>query len=342
MRVIITGATGFVGRNLTAALSEDGHHVLATGRSAAIGAELERDGVQFRPADLEDGERLHAVFEPADCVVHCGGRSGPWGRYHDHYRANVLGTRNVSAACRAHGISRLLFVSTPSIYFTGRDRFGVTESDPLPARQFNHYSATKLRAEQELAGAAGEGLDVISLRPRALYGPWDGIFIPRIVRMARSRSFPLINGGTAQVDVTYIDNFVDAVRCCLHAPPEAWNEAYNISNGDPISVRDWFGGLLEAFSLPFRPRPVPAALARTGAAVMELAASLPWASGPPRMTRASVNYLAASMTMSLDKATQRLGYTPRIGNVEGFRRSAEWFTADVARGAAPTASPGSA
>jgi nucleoside-diphosphate-sugar epimerase len=338
MRLIVTGATGFVGRNLTAAMSRDGHDVVGTGRSLEVGAALERDGVEFRPADLEDADRLAQVFEPADCVLHCGGKSGPWGRYRDHFRSNVVGTRNVVAACRAHGIRRLVFVSTPSVYFTRRDRHDVAEDDPLPRRQLSHYSATKLQAERELAAVSGHALHVISLRPRALHGPWDRIFIPRILRMAGGPTFPLVDGGRARVDVTYIDNFVDAVRCCLSAPPEAWNEVYNVANGDPLTVRDWFGGQVEAFGLPFRPRPVPSAAARARAALMEAAARMPWASGPPRMTRASVSYLSWSMTMSIDKARLRLGYAPGIGNTEGFRLTAEWFRAHAERGssAVPT------
>lgn len=325
MRVAITGATGFLGRNLAFGLLEDGHEVVASGRSRAVGEALEAAGIEFRAADLRDSEGVARALAGASCVVHCGARSGPWGSYREHFEANVVGTRHTLAACRRLGIERLVFISTPSIYFSRRDRLGVAEDDPLPVRGFNHYATTKRLAEDELRAAAGATLSVIVLRPRALHGPFDTIFTPRIARLAAAPRMPLVAGGRALVDVTYVANCVDAVRRALVAPEEAWNQAYNIANGEPLTVREWFTG--QAAALGFEPdvTAVPRALATMRALAAELTARLPFASGPPVMTRASVAYLAHSMTMSITKAHDRLGYVPRIGNAEGFHLTAEWF-----------------
>jgi nucleoside-diphosphate-sugar epimerase len=159
-----------------------------------------------------------------------------------------------------------------------------------------------------------------------VFGPRDNTFIPRIILMSRKRRFPLINDGNALVDITYIDNFVDAVRGCLKGPGDVWNETYNLSNGEPIRIRDWFRRMLAVYGKEFRPRNVPLPLARTLAGLTERAGRLPF--GPKRsvMTRYSVGYMARSMTLNIHKAKRRLGYGPRLNNENSFleyRRSLE-------------------
>jgi len=212
MRVIITGATGCIGRNLAEGLHDDGIDVRATGRSAQIGQELHAKGIDFRAADLLDADRLTDAFASADCVVHCAGKSADWGTASDFFDVNVVGTRNVVSACEHHGIRRILFIATPSMYFTGNDRFDITEAEPLPERQLTHYAKTKLIAEKELLALGRRGYHVIVLRPRAVYGPHDRTLVPRILRLAEKRRFPLINGGQALTDITWVGNFVDAVQ----------------------------------------------------------------------------------------------------------------------------------
>lgn len=323
--IVITGATGFLGRNLAEELHRDGLKVVASGRSISIGNELTRTGVEFRDADIRDPEQLNSAFNGSDCVIHCAGKSGPWGKYGDFYDHNVTGTRNVVHACVNNNIGKIIFISTPSVYFTGKERLNVSEDAPLPQRQMTNYSRTKMIAEQEIEKAQDIGLRVITLRPRALYGAYENTFTPRILRMAEKPRLPLINDGKAFIDITYVGNFVDAVRSCLQAPDEAWNHAYNISNGHPIRVRDWFAQFLEVFGRPFKPKNVPEFQAKVMAGVLEFVGSLPFVDKEPRITRFSVAYLAKSMTMSIEKARLKLNYAPRIGNREGFERYAQWL-----------------
>ncbi len=324
MRVIITGATGFIGGHLARCLHRDGVDVVATGRSEAHGRALQSAGIEFRPADMLDCEALMNALAPAGCVVHCAGKSADWGGASEFHNVNVVGTRNLVRACEHHGIRRIVFLSTPSIYYTGRDRFDVTESEPVPPRQLTHYAGAKLQAEQELLGLAERGFEVIILRPRAVLGPHDTTITPRILRLAEGRSFPLIGGGEAITEITAVDNLVDAVRAALNASPAAWNTVYNITNGEPIRIRDWFARVLDAFDRPFRPRKVPLVAAKSAAVVMELASRLPFGPKEPAFTRFSVGYMATSMTLSLDRARSRLGYSPKIDNEGTFERLAQW------------------
>ncbi len=331
MKVIITGATGFIGRNLAASLREDGLQVIATGRSLEVGNALREKDIDFKPADMLDSGRLTELLSPADCLIHCAGRSGDWGSYEEFHQANVIGTRNVIKACIHHGIEKFIFISSPSIYFNGEDRLDIKEEDPLPASPANHYARTKLLAEGELSAIRQKRCQVIILRPRAVYGPHDTTFLPRILRLSENRTFPLINNGQALVDITYIDNFMDAIRNCLNAQDSSWNETYNISNGSPITIKEWFAQMLDILDRPFKPKNVPLPLAGAVAGVMELICSLPFGPTQPSMTRFSVGYMAKSMTLSIAKARLRLGYTPRFDNRESFRRYKRWHQSKEAR-----------
>lgn len=143
--------------------------------------------------------------------------------------------------------------------------------------------------------------------------------------MAEKGRVPLISDGRALVDITCTGNFVDAVRNSLGAPDDAWNEAYNICNGDPITVRDWFSQIMSIFDRPFEPKRVPESVARITATVLEFISLLPFTRDEPSMTRSSVEYLSKSVTMSIDKARSKLGYSPRLTNQQGFERYAEWY-----------------
>jgi nucleoside-diphosphate-sugar epimerase len=325
MKVIITGATGFIGRNLAEGLRADGIDIRATGRSREVGRALRDKGIDFHPADLLDVAQLTKAFAPADCVIHCAGKTADWGKAAEFYDVNVVGTRNVVRACEEHGIKKILFTSTPSLYFTGHDRFDISESEPLPANPLTHYARTKQIAEEELFALNGKGFQVIVFRPRAVYGPHDRTIVPRILRLAEKRRFPLIGGGEALTDITYVDNFVDLVRTTFTAPPDAWNRVYNVSNGDPIRIRDWIATVLEIFDRPFQPKNVHVGAAKLVAGFMEAAGRLPFGPKNPSLTRFSVGYMAKSMTLSIESARKHLNYSPMVGNQEGFKRYAIWY-----------------
>ncbi|MBT8374957.1 MAG: NAD(P)-dependent oxidoreductase [Deltaproteobacteria bacterium] len=324
MKIIITGATGFIGRNVAESFNEEGINVVATGRSQDIGEKLRKTGIDFIPANLKNRSQLKKAFAPADYVIHCAAKAGDWGKYKEFYETNVLGTRNVIDACKRNDIGKIIFISSPSAYFTGKDRHNILESEPLPKKQFK-YGKTKLISENELLAQKKEGLKTIILRPRAVYGKYDNIIVPRILKLSEKKNLPLINGGQALTDITYVDNFVSAIKNCFSAPDDAWNEVYNISNGDPISIKDWFSQVLEIFERPFNPKNLPVPIAKIFAGIMETMSILPFGNKEPALTRFSVGYMAKTMTMSIAKAKRKLNYLPKIGNREGFENYKKWY-----------------
>ncbi|WP_019537225.1 NAD-dependent epimerase/dehydratase family protein [Paenibacillus ginsengihumi] len=325
MNVLVTGSTGFLGQKLAYRLLHEGYDVTATGRSEREGERLARAGIRFVRADLRDAESAAQLAAGQDIVFHCAALSAPWGRYADFYGSNVLGTRHLLNGCLRHGVSRFVHVSTPSIYFDGRDRCDIAETHPLPRKSANAYAATKLLAEREVDRASDLGLAAITIRPRAIFGPGDRTILPRLIEANRLGRVPLIGGGLARLDVTYVDNVVDALLLCKDAPERALGRKFNITNGEPVLLIELLQQLFAQLGQPLRPKRVPFAAAYCVAAGMELHARLLGRGKEPLLTRYTVGVLGKSQTLDISAAREVLGYTPRIGIEEGIAAFAQWW-----------------
>lgn len=325
MNVLVTGGTGFLGQRLALRLLAERHQVTVLGRNEGIGHTLEAQGIRFVRADLGDAERVSEACRDQEVVFHSGALSSPWGRYEDFHRANVLGTRHVTQGCQAHGVRRLVHVSTPSVYFDFSDRHQVAETDPLPTKSVNAYAATKLMAEGIVDEAHRQGLETITFRPRALFGPGDTTILPRLIRANRKGSLPLFGKESPLIDITYVDNVVDALLLGRDARPEALGRKYNITNGEPVRLHDILEKLFARLEMPYQPRPVPYALAYGLAGTMELVSRTLLGGKEPLLTRYSVGVLAKSQTLDISAAREMLGYEPRVSVDEGLEAFVAWW-----------------
>lgn len=332
--MLVTGGTGFLGRHLVWRLLGSGHQVVFTGRNAEAAATVMRHSpsvgttAKFVPIEYGQAGAERALHEAAcavDAVVHCAALSSPWGSRHAFEQANVEATREVLAVCKSRSIEHLVHISTPGLYFDFRDRVDIREDEPLPAPA-NFYAATKAAAEVLVRQAAHLGSAVI-LRPRAIFGPHDNTLLPRLLRVARRGSLPLMRGGRARLDLTYVDNVVDAIELALEQPgAHPLGATFNISNGEPIQVGELFQMLASAFGLQVRLRRVPYPMMDVAARALEGLARLRPGWEPP-LTCYSTGLLAFSQTLDLTSARQHLGYAPRVPLREGLVRTAEWFRA---------------
>ena len=324
-RALVTGGTGFLGQKLALRLLAEGWEVAALGRNAAIGAALEAQGVPFVRADLTDRQAVHAACRGRDVVFHSGALSSPWGPYPDFYQANVLGTQHVADACVAHGVGRLVHVSTPSLYFDFRDREGVREDEPLPAKGVNAYAETKRLAEAVVDAAQAQGLPTVTIRPRGIFGPGDTAILPRLVRANAAGRLPLFDGGRARVDVTYVENVVDALLACAAAPDAALGRKYNITNGEPMAVSELLPRVFAALDVPFAPRAMSYLQGMAMAQVAEWGAAAFGGGREPVLTCYAVGLLAKHQTLDITAAREALGYQPRVPVADGLAAFAAWW-----------------
>ena len=335
MKALVTGGGGFLGQAIVRGLVARGAGVRSFSRQDY--AALRALGVEQMRGDLADAAALSAAVQGCDAVFHVAAKPGIWGDYADYHRANVTGTENVIAACRGHGVRRLIYTSSPSVVFDGRDMEGVDESVPYPVHYEAHYPHTKAQAERAVLAANDAELATVSLRPHLIWGPGDNHLLPRLVARAHAGQLRRIGSRPNLIDTIHVDNAADAHLAAAErlAPgSQVAGKVYFISQGEPVPMWDMVNRLLAAAGAPPVTRSVPLWLAMWLAWVFETAHRLARNAEEPRLTRFVVREMSTAHWFDISAARRDLGYAPRISIAEGLEqlRSA-MQTTPVAAGA---------
>jgi len=320
--VLITGGTGFLGKRLSLSLHAKGYTVTAIGRNQIVGEELQDQGILFKSLDLTSKKAIKDLCKDIDSVIHCAALSSPWGAYQNFYEANVLLTRYLLEEALDQKVTRFIHVSSPSIYCNGKNRLNIKESDPLPQVCINNYAQTKRLAEQEVDRAHAQGLQTITIRPRGIFGKGDTSIFPRLLAANQKGFLPLINGGKARIDITHVNNVVEALLLCLEASPKAFGKKYNITNGDPRTLKELLHLLCNASHIKMRAKKIPFSIAYITANLLEKVFPLFTKKEPP-LTRYTVHLLTHSMTLDIEEAKKDLGYAPTTSIEEGIDEFAQ-------------------
>jgi nucleoside-diphosphate-sugar epimerase len=328
VRVLVTGASGFIGGHTARHLAAGGRDVVAVGRDPARLAAVAAPRIEPRMADLARDD-LDAVVAGCDAVIHCAAFASPWGPRAEFERHNVTATQRLLDACaRAGSVTRFVHLSSPSIYYQARDRLDIPEAFTPPARWRTTYGESKWRSECRVLAPGFRALGPVILRPRAVFGPRDAAIVPRLLAIARRGFFPLVRNGEALVDVTCIDNLLHAIERALAADGRAVGRAFNITNGESVTVATLVRDLFAALRRPVRLVPLPRALAMTLATVSEGVAHLVPGKPEPRLTRYGIGLLGYSQTLSIAAAREVLRYAPTVSTREGLERYARWTRGD--------------
>jgi len=325
MDILITGGTGFLGQHLTRTLLAHGHNVRIAGRDFTQVAPLIAAGATPVQADLHDEVAVRSACKGADVAYHVGALSAAWGKRSDFYATNVGGTQAVLAGCRHYGVKRLIYVSSPSVIFDGRDQYSITEDVPYPRRFASTYSLTKKLGE-DLVNAASNSMNTIIVRPKAIFGPGDRTLLPQLIAAARQQRLPQIGDGRNLVDLTYVDNVVHALLLALDAHA-AIGKIYTITNNEHIPLWDVIRQVLRQLALPTNLRQIALPVALAAATFMEARA---WATGQePLLTRYSAAILARTQTYNITAARRDLGYAPQVSVAEGIERTVAALKGEV-------------
>lgn len=325
MRAVVTGGNGFVGRHLVRALAARGDEVITMDLAEWAGGDA--PAIRSVVADLRDADALAKACEGADAVFHVASRvqTRKTGA-EEVFDVNVGGTRKLLSACRARGVSRLVYVSSASVVYGGEDVAGGDETLPYPARFHAPYAEAKARAEEEVLRANDGALATCAIRPHIIFGPGDTRFFPAVLSRARSGRLKAYVGDPKKLsDFTYVDNLVDALLTAgdaLSHESALAGQAYFVTNGEPLGFWELVGRLLDGLELPRPTFRVPYPIAFGAAAVREtLDAMRGIATSEESLTRFTIRYLTTHHYFSCAKAQRDFGYRPRVGLDEGVART---------------------
>jgi nucleoside-diphosphate-sugar epimerase len=256
-------------------------------------------------------------------VFHVAAVSGIWGPWSHYHGINTVGTENVLAACHQNNVGRLIYTSSPSVIYDGRDHRNLDESAAYPASYLCHYPHSKALAERVVLAANAPGLATAALRPHLIWGPRDNHLIPRLIDRARLGKLRRVGAGDNLISMSYVEN---AARAHLQAAdllapgsPVA-GQAYFINEPEPVKLWKWIDDLLGLAGLPPVKNSISPRMAYAAGATLETAYTLLGMAGEPPMTRFLAQQLSSDHYYSVAKAVRDFGYAPNVSVAEGLRR----------------------
>jgi nucleoside-diphosphate-sugar epimerase len=325
-RVLVTGGGGFLGTALVKLARQRGLAVRSFCRRGY--PHLDELDVEQLQGDVADPRAVARAVTGCATVFHVAAKTGIWGPEDEYHEVNVQGTRNVIEASRVIGAVRLIYTSSPSVVFNGRDMAGADESLPYSKRFEAAYPKTKAQAEQIVLQANGANLATTSLRPHLIWGPGDNNLLPRIIARARRGRLRRIGRRDPLIDPVYIDNaagahFLAADR--LEPGSPVAGKIYFVTQGETIPLWDIINRFLKAAGLAPVKRTISRPLALAAAALLEMNAMVARGRGEPSMTRFLVRQLSTTHWFSIEAARRDLGYEPHVSISDGLRRLEEWL-----------------
>ncbi|HHH12216.1 MAG TPA: NAD-dependent epimerase/dehydratase family protein, partial [Sorangium sp.] len=248
---VVTGGGGFVGQHLVDALLARGDQVRLVDLH-----DPGRDDVEFVKGDITNASAMREVMAGAASVFHNASVVHTKQNKVDFvWRVNLDGTRNVIKGCQANGVSKLVYVSSGSVVYEGKDIQNGDESLPYSAVSQAPYADSKIQAEKEVLAANGkDGVATVALRPHVVFGPHDQRFLPAVIKHAKAGKLRFqVGRGNWLSDYTYVTNLVDALLAAderLTPNSAIAGEAYFITNGEPMPFWGFVRKVLARLDLP--------------------------------------------------------------------------------------------
>ena len=278
-------------------------------------------------ADICNADAVALAAKGCDAIIHGAARVGVVGSQKEFYDTNVLGTENILRAAEQQSISRLVFVSTPSVAHTGASLVGAPAGRAEIGRSRSYYAESKAIAERTVLNARNSQLAVVAIRPHLVWGPGDTQLVGRIVERAKSGRLAVVGTGNALVDSTYIDNAISAhiaALDALHVGSSCDGNAYVVSNGEPRTVNELMRSMCESAGVPFEPRHLSLTLGIRLGSLVERLWPLMQSSEPP-ITRFIAEQLGTAHWFDQCVVHNDLKWAPSVTLDEGFKQLTQWF-----------------
>ena len=326
MKILVTGATGFIGSRLVERAVAAGNDVVAFGaESTRVETQrrraLDDSGIKVTIGLLADRALLLRLVSDREIVFHLAAAQHESHCRDGHfYEVNVEGTRNLLDACAASGAPRFIHGSTIGVYGSARNAPLDEASSPRPD---NIYGVTKLAAEDVVQSFAAR-LPVTIIRISETYGPGDQRLL-KLFRMVAKGTFPMIGGGRNEHQPIFIDDLIDGLWLAA-TRPAAEGQTFVLAGNEVLATRRYvelvaaaLGGELRSVDLPLAPFWLAAvSLEKT---LRPLGVRPPW-------HRRRLDFFVKRFYFSLEKARSVLGFEPGKQFSQGALETAGWYRAN--------------
>lgn len=320
MTVLVTGASGMLGGATAALLIRQGHAVRTFQRRASS-----VPGATDVAGELTDRAALEDAVQGVEGIIHLGAKVSFTGDEDEFVRVNVQGTAQLLAAARAAGVPRFVYVSSPSVAHVGRSITGADAGPADPRRARGAYARTKAQAEILALAENDDDLSVTAVRPHIVWGPGDTQLVERVLARARAGRLPLLAGGTALVDTTYVDNAASAIAAAYDRIDRVRGLPLVVTNGEPRPIGELLSRICRAGGAPEPRFTVPGWVGRAAGSAVEAVWRGSNADGEPPMTRFLAEQLSTAHWFDQRRTRTLLDWKPEVPLEEGFARLASHY-----------------
>ncbi len=321
MRTLVTGGTGFTGSHLVRRLLDKGHEVLVIdNQKGLLYDELKAKGAIIDLGSITDKELVNRMVNGSEVVYHLAAafrQLNVPNRY--YWDVNVEGTRNLLDAASRFEVRKFIYCSTQGVHGHIQDPPGNEQSPIAPE---DYYQLTKYEGEKVVREYIDRGLDAVTIRPTAIYGPGDPERFLILFRLVKRGSFMMFGDGRTFYHPVYIDNLVDAFELAAKKD-EIRREAYIIGDEYYYSLNELvqyvataIGTTVRIRYLPFWPLWTAAWACETICKPLRLT---------PRLFRRRVDWFKQTRAFNISKAKKDLGYRPAVDLETGLKRTAQWY-----------------
>jgi nucleoside-diphosphate-sugar epimerase len=339
-RVLVTGASGFIGGHTCEALLRAGYRVRALMRRSSDASHLARLDIERAEGDLSDAASLRRACEGVDIVVHTAAPVGSFGEWEHFHEVGVLGTQRLVDAAHGAGVSRFVHISSIAVYGFKEHASRPHEDTPFQAdaetEAWNHYVREKVMAEQLLWRAHEEGkIKATAIRPVVVIGARDRNAVPRLVDLLRLPVTALPGKASNHFPVVTIEDCVDAIVRAVENDA-AIGRAYNVSGDERIRLDDFFALIAKHANLSAPKLYLPTKVVMVAVGLLEWAWKRLRREGEPVATRIAIAVSGYDYDIDCTRTQRELGWCAR-GSYEAAITAAIAETNPAERGSARSA-----
>jgi len=321
-KILITGANGFIGSNLTKRLLQEGNEVHALVRRTSDLRFLKGLDATLHYGDITDKGSLMPAMKNIDKVYHVAGLAADWGSYKKFEKINFEGTKNVAKAAESNGVKKLVYIST--VAFHGFGKTNMTEESPV-AKNLIPYAKTKYMAEQWLWDFdKSSDMKITAVRPGNVFGINDRTFISKYIDALLAGKFMEINKGKSKTCPVYVENLIDIITLVGNSP-KADGHAFIATDGLDIDWHTFNTKLAEALGVKLPKASIPYAVAYPLAKVYYGIHKALGIKSEPFLTPYRINNGGKDYHFSIQKLKDFFGYSPKTDIDEAMRRTVKWY-----------------
>ncbi len=321
MKILVTGAGGFLGFEIAKKLVQEGHEVINFSRSHHT--KLDQYKIKTVQGDLRKYSNIEKALIGVEAIFHVAALAGVWGKKEDFFGINYDGTKNLVDAATKLGVKKFVYTSTPSVVFGHEPLIGVDEKTKYPDHFYTFYAESKSLAEKYVLAANSSSFLTCALRPHLIWGPGDPHIVPRLVERAHAKKLKMVGDGENLVDVIHVVNAANAHVLAfknLEVGSPVAGSAYFIGQERPVKLWTFINQILEQKKAPKISSRVSFKVAYGMGAILEgIYKTFGLYHKEPLMTRFVAMQLAHSHYFSQEKAKKDFGYQVQLTVEEGLK-----------------------